>query len=263
MDYALGWTLALHPFLAIALLAFLITLLITLIYKYTTDQNLMKQLKDELKELQKELKTLKDHPDKALKVQKQMMETNTKYMMQSLKATLYTFLPIIIIFGWMSAHLAFYPLAPGEGFDVTLTFDKSASGVVEIITPQQIELVDDAQKEIITRSVTWQLKAEEEGTYVLEFMHNNKQYTKKIMVNKGREYISPVVMREGLLDFLYARNGEMLRSTDAVTQINVGQRPVKPLESISLFGWHPGWLGTYIILSILFSLILRKALKVY
>ena len=263
MDYTLGWTLMLHPFWAILIMALLITFLITIIYKYATDQNLMKQLKGELKEFQKELKTLKDHPDKAMKVQKQMMETNSKYMMQSLKATLYTFLPIIIIFGWMSANLAFFPIAPGEGFDVTLMFDKTASGAVELSVPAQIELIDEAQKEIVDRSVTWQLKADEEGMYMLEFSHSNKKYTKKVMVNSGREYASPIVMRQGMLDFLYSRNEETLQSTDAVTQIKVGQRAIKPLGPVSLFGWKPGWLGTYIILSIVFSIVLRKLLKVY
>ena len=73
----------------------LITLLITLIYKFTTDQDLMKQLKAELKELQAEMKALKSEPEKAMEVQKRAMQTNMKYMMQSMKATLFTFIPII------------------------------------------------------------------------------------------------------------------------------------------------------------------------
>jgi uncharacterized membrane protein (DUF106 family) len=36
-----------------------------------------------------------------------------------------------------------------------------------------------------------------------------------------------------------------------------------PLGAFSLLGWHPGWLGTYIILSLIISLLLRKVMKVY
>ena len=50
--------LALPTLWAVLLLSFLISLIITLIYKYSTDQNLMKSLKDEMKELQKEIKEL-------------------------------------------------------------------------------------------------------------------------------------------------------------------------------------------------------------
>ena len=44
---------------AVILLSFLISLIITVVYKYTTNQNLMKQLKDEMKEFQREIKELK------------------------------------------------------------------------------------------------------------------------------------------------------------------------------------------------------------
>src|SRR3989344_2060351 len=106
---------------AVILLSFLISLIITIIYKYTTDQNLMKSLKEEMKEMQKEMKELRNNPEKAMQVQKKVMKTNGKYMMQSLKSTLYSFLPIILIFGWMNAHLAYIPILPGQEFGTKIT----------------------------------------------------------------------------------------------------------------------------------------------
>lgn len=37
----------------------------------------------------------------------------------------------------------------------------------------------------------------------------------------------------------------------------------KEKKVINLFGWQIGWLGTYIIFSLIFSLIMRKLLKVH
>ena len=82
-------------------ISFLLTLFITLVYKVATNQNLMKSLKAELKDLQKEVKKLKDNPEKMVKVNKQLMEKNLQYMKHSMKPMLFTFIPIIIIFGWM------------------------------------------------------------------------------------------------------------------------------------------------------------------
>jgi len=59
---------------AVILLSFLISLIITVVYKYTTDQNLMKQLKSEMKEFQKEIKELRKEPEKAMQVQKKSMQ---------------------------------------------------------------------------------------------------------------------------------------------------------------------------------------------
>lgn len=86
------------------LLSFILTSLMTLIYKYVTNQKLMKELKDEMKELQNEMKTLKDNPEKMMEVQKKAMERNMKYLFQSLKPTIITFIPILIIFQWMREY---------------------------------------------------------------------------------------------------------------------------------------------------------------
>ncbi len=110
----MSWTSFLDPVLSplmtipspwnLLLLSFLITLLMTLLYKFLTDQKLMKELKEEMKELQKEMKMLKDSPDKMMEVQKKAMERNMKYLFQSLKPTLISFLPILLIFSWMREY---------------------------------------------------------------------------------------------------------------------------------------------------------------
>ena len=114
--------LKMNSLLAIGIISFLIAIVITVIYKYVTDQDLMKRLKTEMKEFQKQTKELKAHPEKAMAVQKKAMETNMKYMMHSMKPTLFTMLPIILIFGWLNAHMAYHPLLPCREFTATVNF---------------------------------------------------------------------------------------------------------------------------------------------
>ena len=45
--------------------------------------------------------SLKDNPEKMTQVNKQLMEKNLTYMKHSMKPMLFTFIPIIVIFGWM------------------------------------------------------------------------------------------------------------------------------------------------------------------
>src|SRR3989338_7043876 len=122
-------------FAVVLIMSFLITLITTVIYKYTTNQSLMKDLKDEMKALQGEMKTLKDNPSKMMEIQKKSMQTNMKYMSHSMKATLITFLPIIFIFGWMNAHIAYQPIVPGESFTLDALFDRNAFGEAQLIVP--------------------------------------------------------------------------------------------------------------------------------
>lgn len=92
-----------EPF-PILIISFVLTLVTTLIYKYATDQELMKTIKEDVKALQAEMKTLKDKPEKLMEKQKEAMQKNMKMMTQSFKPMLITFIPVVFIFGWLRTH---------------------------------------------------------------------------------------------------------------------------------------------------------------
>lgn len=246
LDPILSPLLRLNSLAGIALISLLISVLITVIYKYVTDQNLMKQLKDEIKAFQKEIKELKAHPEKAMKVQKKAMETNMKYMMQSFKPTLFTMLPIILIFGWLNAHMAYHPLLPGQEFTTTVYFDDGTTGEIELITGKGLQIVGEHVKVIEDGSVVFTLKGIE-GEYLAEFKKDSKSYTKEVTISTERAYskVEEVIKKDG------------------IKTIKLSNDPIKPFGGFSLFGWKPGWLGAYIIFSIIFSTLLRKVMRIY
>jgi len=177
--------LNLPTLLAIIILSFLISLIITIVYKYTTNQNLMKQLKEEIKEFQKEAKELKKEPDKAMAVQKKSMQTNMKYMMHSMKSTLYSILPIIIIFSWMNANFAYDPIPAGKDFTTTVTFDDDVRGTIELSVPRGIVIDGNEIKEIKDSEVKWVLNGEN-GEYLLEYIFDGKKYNKEILISENK-----------------------------------------------------------------------------
>ena len=96
-----GWAMVLGSPWNVISISFIITLLITMSYKFLTDQIAMKDLKANIKDFQKQMKEQKDDPEKLKELQKQAMSTQMQYMKHSWKPMLYTFLPIILIFSWM------------------------------------------------------------------------------------------------------------------------------------------------------------------
>ena len=226
----------------VIILSFLVSIIIIIITKYTTDQALMKKLKDDIKEYQKQVKGLKSEPAKAMEVQKKAMELNMKYMMHSLKPTIITFIPIILIFGWMSSTFAYESIKPNQEFSVSAFFDKDINGNAEIIVTEGIEITDEKNKKIENGKATWALKGAE-GEHILEFVYNSEKQQKSILITNTEKYIEPIKKTSG-----------------AIKSIQIDYKPRKILN---LFGWKLGWLGTYIILSILFTMTLRKFMKVY
>ncbi len=239
--------LKMPPFLAILIISFVITLVTSLVYKFTTDQKKMKKLKDDMKEYQKKIKEFsKSDPQKAMSIQQEAMKQNMEYMKHSFKSTLYTFIPIIIIFGWLNIHMAYYPIMPNQPFNVTTYFTEGYAPIVSISSIPELELISNATQSIINGQATWLLKGTE-GDYKLTIDYNNEKYDKPLIISSERKYEQP----------------EKVITDSKLKKIVVGNEKILPFGSISFFGWKPNWLWAYIILSILMSLGIRKILKVY
>ena len=239
-----GPFLALPPLLAMVIISLIIAVIIVLAYKYMTNQKEMKEMKDKLKEYQKKMKGLRNDPKALMAVQKEAMQLNMKYMTHSMKPTLITFLPIIIIYGWLSAHFGFLPIEAGDTFTTTVTFDKGITGLVEIRPTEEFSLLSNSTQEIINNTAKWELKAEKEGEYLIEYVYNDMVYTKEILITSEPEYKNPI---------------RKVKDSE-IKEIRINN---KPLKMLNIFGFKLGWIWTYIIFSIVFSIILRKILKVY
>lgn len=90
-----------YPFWSILLISIGLSLVVTLVYKFMTDQTLMKELKKELKNNQKRIKESRGDPEKMMAIQRETMHTNMKYMSQSMKPMIITIIPFLIIFAWL------------------------------------------------------------------------------------------------------------------------------------------------------------------
>lgn len=242
--------LKLGAFWALLLTAAVLSLTITLIYKWMTNQEEMKSLKQKTKDFQKQMKEHKDNPKKLMAIQKEAMSINSKYMMKSMKPTLVTFLPIIIIFGWLGANLAYAPIHVDDSFSLELHFKDATIQNLTLIVPDGLELVGEPTKAITNNIVKWDLKAKEIGIYELGFTYGGKQYNQPIKVTDAK-----------LGD--YATVDQKISDGSSLKLIKTILTPIKPMGEFSLFGWHPNWLWTYIIFSMIFSLGLRKAMGLY
>ena len=238
--------LNLSPILGLLLLSFLISLLVTYAYKWLTNQTLMKELKEKQTDFQKKMKELRSNPEEMLKVQKEAMKVNMEYMKHSFKPTLFTMIPILLIFGWMAGHLAFEPIYPQEAYSVTAFFKEGLTGNATLIVDEGTELVGVSTQPISLEGVTWALKSRE-GSHLLKVQMGTIEQSKNVLISKELKYEDAV----SLFDH------------SDITQIKINYKELKPLGTFSLFGWHPGWLGIYIILSLVFSISLRKLLKIY
>lgn len=264
LDFAFGPIAKLGALAGIAVVSLIITLIITLIYKYVTDQNLMKDLKVKQKDFQKKIKEAsKEDPKEAMKIQKEAMTVNMEYMKHSFKPMIFTFIPIIIIFGWLSTNFAYLPIEPGQEFKTTVMFNSNAEGNVSLAVPERLELLADAEQAIEDRKATWALKGPA-GEYILFYEYNSEKYSKNVIISENGKSVPSIKRKHGLFDYIYSSSDGFLKSSDSASQIITEHKKIRPLEFTGIpwvKGW--GWLGAYILFSIVFSIVIRKVLKVH
>ncbi len=236
--------LKLPPVFGLILISFVISLIVTIVYKYTTDQTVMKSLREEMKEHQKKAKELRNDPKKVIESQKKAMEANMQYMMRSFKPTLFTIVPIIIIFGWLSSHYGYYPLEPNMDFNFTVSFESGSTGKVELIAPDEFEVKSEKVQDVKNENY-WTLNTKKEGKYTLQIKYLDKYHTKDIIITTEELKYTPV-------------NSDV--KDNHVKDLVLGNR--ERFSSLS-FWVFPGWVVVYIIFSMIFSFALRKAFKLH
>jgi len=243
LDPVLGWTLMLPMWLSILILSLFVSVVISFIYKYTTNQALMKEWRAELKKARQKMRKLKDDPQKMLQAQSNMMKTQNKLMMHSMRPTLFTAIPMLVLFAWMSAHFAGGIIDPGHTFEVTATSSEqiilhAANSIVVVPLPS----IEDTSR--------WNVTATAVGEYSLSFSTNTTNGTVVEQVERELRIGERPIEKE-----LQTHSGVITKST-----IDYPKLIVLP---ITLFGWQPGWLATYILFSMIFTLSIRRLMGIH
>lgn len=86
-----------NPLISIIVFSFIITLILTFLYKKLISKEKMDELKGRQKELREKMKENRDNPEKLSEIQKEMMQASMASMKLTFKPMAITFIPIILI----------------------------------------------------------------------------------------------------------------------------------------------------------------------
>ena len=104
LDPTFGNLLNWNPTIGMIIIVLILSIVTTLMQKYLTDQETIKELKKDQKEIQKEMKKYRDHPDKLLEFNKKQMEIMPKLMELTMRPAMYTILFFVLFFRWFGDY---------------------------------------------------------------------------------------------------------------------------------------------------------------
>lgn len=106
----LNWDLT----IGMVLIVLMITLITTIIQKYATDQEALRELKKQQKILQEEMKKYKDHPEKVAELSKKQLQFIPKTFKLTSRAIMFTGIPFILFFRWFNDVFTLMEVTIGE-----------------------------------------------------------------------------------------------------------------------------------------------------
>jgi hypothetical protein len=251
------------------LISFLTALLMLFVFRFTSNQEGIRRVKNKIKAHLLELRLFKDSLSLSFKAQGNIFRYNLRYISYSTKPLLVMIIPLILILIQLNLWFGYEALNPGQEtilkvklqdgqnpLDINLSLEPSAGFNIQT-PPLRIEEEEE---------INWRLQAREKGVHDLTLIVNGQRLTKKVTVGqKPLSKISPLKIRHNFINEL----------------LNPGERPfsgglpIKAIEirystkDIKLFGWSipwllgiPPWLIVYFVLSIILGFVFKGFFKV-
>jgi len=261
--------LSMSPWIGMILISFLTSLLMLFVFRFTSNQKGIRQVKNKIKAHLLELRLFKDSLSLSLKAQGNILRYNLKYIGYSAKPLLVMIIPLILILVQLNLWFGYDALTPGQKtiLKVKLEEGNSPLNINLAIEPSSGFDIETPPLRIEEeREINWRLNAREKGVHDLILIATNQRLTKKVSIaQKPLSKISPLKVRRNFID-------ELLNPGESPFS---GDLPIKtielkyPAKNMNLFGWNipwlwsiPPWLVIYFALSIIFGFAFKGIFKV-
>jgi uncharacterized membrane protein (DUF106 family) len=251
-----------NPWMGMIIISFLTALLMLFVFRFTSNQEGIRLVKNKIKAHLLELRLFKDSLSLSFKAQGNILRYNLKYISYSTKPLLVMIIPLILILIQLNIWFGYEALTPGqetilkvkleEGhspLDISLSLEPSSGFDIQTL-PLRIE------EEM---EISWRLQAGEKGVHDLALIINGQRLIKKLAV------ASPLKVRRNFINELMNPGESPFSRELPIKTIEVKY----PAKDISLFGWSipwllgiPPWLVVYFVLSIILGFILKGIFKV-
>ena len=109
LDPFLGALLDWNVTIGLLIITAILNWITTILHKHMTDQNLLKQLKEEQKLVNEEIKLYRDNPQKTMELSKRSMELAMKTMPITMRPVIYTTIPFILLIRWFTDYFKDHP----------------------------------------------------------------------------------------------------------------------------------------------------------
>lgn len=231
------------------------------IYRFTSNQEAMKEAKDQIKRYFLEVRLYKDDFGITFEAIKKILRINLTYMRLSLLPAVVLIVLIVFIMIQLNLRFGYNPLKIGDRAIVAIQLSDGISLEdvnLSIEAPEGIEVETPPLRLFEEKEVDWRIRASQTGSYELGILISGERFTKAVLVGDGGERLSPHRARKNTFEgFLYP--GEPFLPKDSlVKSISIKY----PERSFKLWGWDTNWIVLFFGFSMVSGLVFKRLFKV-
>ncbi|OGL40733.1 MAG: hypothetical protein A2043_02325 [Candidatus Schekmanbacteria bacterium GWA2_38_9] len=241
-----------NPLWGLSIISFLTGIVMLIIFRYTSNQEGIKEAKEKIKAHLLEVRLFKDDMGLILNAQKNILKHNFTYMKYSVMPMLVMMIPVVLILIQLNFRFGYSPLKPGDDAIVVLNMNKgiNVNGIeAKIITHPGIEVETPILRIDERKEVDWRIRAKEYGNFDLEFQIGGEKFHKSVKVTDKLTMISPKRVSSGFFDLIFNPAEKPIKKNSVVESIEIRYSPT----DLNVFGYKIHWLVIFFVLSIAFG----------
>jgi len=253
---------SLDPWWSMIFISLLTGLLMLFIFRRTSNQAGIREVKDRIKAHLLEMRLYKDNIRVTLGAQRRIVAANLKYLSYSAKPMLVMIVPLLLILVQMDVWFGRQPLAVGEAAILKVRLSGPA-------TPTKSDMSLEASPSLrietpplrleSERETDWRIRPEAAGPARLTVRVGGASYEKSVLAGGGPlTALSPIRVRGGFPEELLHPGEGALPSSGPIRSIEVAY----PERRLPLLGLRLHWLVAYLALSIVLGFALKGPFKV-
>ncbi|MBS3818466.1 hypothetical protein KGY73_03035 [bacterium] len=252
----------LSPWIGMIFISFLTGLFMLFVFRHTSNQQGIKQIKNKIKAHLLELRLYKETLSQSLKAQRNLLGCNLKYISYSAKPMLVMIIPLILIIIHLNLWFGYEPLSSGNTTLLKVKLEETHSPLSTDVTVEAGKglKVDSPPLRIEENSeIDWRLLVHKRGVHDL-YIKVNGEKIKKIVVatTHSLHKISSVKIQGDFIDSLLHPGESPIDDHIPIHSIHI----TYPNSGMNLWGFHIHWLVAYFVLSVFFGFAFKGVFKV-
>jgi uncharacterized membrane protein (DUF106 family) len=230
--------------------------LLLIIFKYTSNQQAIARVRDDIKANMLTLKLFKDSISVILQAQARLFKGALQLLFYSIVPLLVMIVPVSLLLAQLGLWYQSRPLLLGEETVVTMKLNSSWQKV-SLEPTQASEVITGPVRILSKKEICWKIRAREKGYHTLVFRVDEQQIEKELAIGDSFMRVSIERPELSLSDILRHPWEKPFSRNSTVHSISINYPDRQSLTSGA--NW---WIIYFFAVSMVFALIFKPLLKV-